>query len=365
MQVLFARPRLTIDITPLLEDQWTGIPVFTRRLVQALLRHGGVDLTFAHSLVRVPPALVLAALRMGTGSFLREALARAAPDERELIDPASPLLFPSVKGRQSVGGREASTVHDMSPLYMPEHHEAANVAWHLDHLGAELASDEAVFCASVATRTALLAAYPQAAAKARLLYQYVDWPDTFAALERNQPALRLGRYAAVVGTIEPRKNLQLLIAALAQPELARSRMRFVVIGRQGWLTGEFLAGLAPPVRERLLFSGFVSEFVKYRLLRGAAFLVYPSLYEGFGIPALEAMSLGKPVLAARSSSFPEVVGDAGVYFDPLSPSEFAAGFAELDTPSRLAELAPLARAQAARFGWQLMAAPVVAWVGER
>jgi glycosyltransferase involved in cell wall biosynthesis len=101
--------------------------------------------------------------------------------------------------------------------------------------------------------------------------------------------------------------------------------------------------------------------MKYRLLRHADFLVYPSVYEGFGIPALEAMSLGKPVLASMTSSFPEVIGDAGVFFDPLSVSEFAAAFAEISDQRKLAELAPRASAAATAFHWQRMAAPVVEW----
>jgi glycosyltransferase involved in cell wall biosynthesis len=136
----------------------------------------------------------------------------------------------------------------------------------------------------------------------------------------------------------------------------------VVIGKQGWNTGEFMETLNPADRERLLFCGFATEFLKYRLLRHAEFLVFPSIYEGFGIPALEAMSLGKPVLAAMTSSFPEVIGDAGVYFDPLSVTEFAAAFAEISDPQRLAELSPKALARAATFTWSRMAEPVVQWI---
>ena len=361
MQVLSTKPKVTIDIGPLFEDQWTGIPVFTRRLVQSLQRHGGVELEFAYNRARVPEAAVDAAIQMGSGSILREGFEHTAADAYGLIAPDSHVLFPTVKGYLSASGREASTVHDMSTLFMPENHEEANIAWHLDHLATELATDNAVFCVSEATRIALLAAFPSAAAKARLLYQYADWPDEFAAIERNQPAIRMGRYAVVVGTLEPRKNLRLLLDALEQPELKRSKIRFVVIGKKGWLIDQFLAEMAPEHRQRVVFSGFVSEYIKYRLIKAAAFMVYPSLYEGFGIPALEAMSLGKPVLAARTSSLPEIVGPAGVYFDPLSPSDFAAGFAELDNPRRIAELAPLAVQHAAAFGWERMAAPVVEW----
>jgi glycosyltransferase involved in cell wall biosynthesis len=76
---------------------------------------------------------------------------------------------------------------------------------------------------------------------------------------------------------------------------------------------------------------------------------------------VEAMSLGKPVLAAMTSSLPEVIGDAGVYFDPLSLSEFAAAFSEIVDARRLAELTPRALESAAAFNWQRMAAPIVEW----
>ena len=165
----------------------------------------------------------------------------------------------------------------------------------------------------------------------------------------------------MIGTIEPRKNLGLLIHALAEPEVAKLDLAFVALGKRGWLVDEFLAGLTPPQRERVIFSGFVSEFVKYRLIKGAQFLIFPSLCEGFGIPALEAMSLGKPVLASISASLPEVIGDAGVYFDPVSTREFAAALAEIANPLKLAELAPRAIRRNAEFTPERMSAPVVAW----
>ena len=149
---------------------------------------------------------------------------------------------------------------------------------------------------------------------------------------------------------------------MALPELRDSDLRFVIIGRKGWLVDDFLAELRPEDRERLIFSGFVTEFIKYRLLKAAEFLVYPSIYEGFGIPALEAMSLGKPVLASRTSSFPEVIGPAGIYFDPLSPTDFAAGLAELDHTHRQAELGALALEQSRAFGPERMARPVLDWL---
>jgi glycosyltransferase involved in cell wall biosynthesis len=359
------RSKLTLDIGPLLEDHWTGIPVFTRRLVRALTRHGGLDLEFAFNFVRFPPDRVLSAIRLGAGAYLREDFESRGSLDYDLVDPSAPLFYPSAKGAARRLAREASTVHDMSTLFMPENHEPANVAHHLDHLSAELASDEAVFCISQATRAALVTALPSVADKTRLIYQYVDWPEDFELMERNLAPPRLGRYAVVVGTLEPRKNLRLLIDALALPQVIRRNLNFVVIGKKGWLVDSFLEGLTAEQRKSLIFSGFVSEFVKYRLIKGAEFMVFPSLYEGFGIPALEAMSLGKPVLAARSSSLPEVIGDAGVYFDPLSISEFADALDEIADPLRIAELAPRAIERNAAFGPERMAAPVVDWANGR
>ncbi len=326
-----------------------------------MTRHGGVDVEFMFQLTRIPAPCVTAAIKAGTGVFLREQFESADTSRFQVADRTGPLFYPSVKDSFGVAAREASTVHDMSTLYMPEFHEESNISYHLDNISREILTDDAIFCISEATRAALVTAFPSVAHKTRLLYQYADWPESYALIERNLPALRLGPYAVVVGTIEPRKNLGLLLRALSTPELRRSPLRFVVIGRKGWKVDEFLAELPVDARERLLFSGFVSEFTKYRLIKGSEFLIFPSFYEGFGIPALEAMSLGKPVLASWSSSLPEVVGDAGVFFDPLSVTDFASAFTTIAHPHKLAELSPLATSLSAAFNWQRMAAPVVEW----
>ena len=179
------RPRLTVDVTPLLDDQWTGIPVFTRRLIQALLHDGRLDVHFAFAQVAIPASDVLAAIQLGTGTALRDALHRLTAGSSAAIDRRTHLLFPSVKKLGGTTVHEASTLHDMTTLFMPENHSEANVAHHIEPLRAELASDEIVFCTSEATQAAVITAFPSVSAKTRVLYQYVDWPAEFAALERN------------------------------------------------------------------------------------------------------------------------------------------------------------------------------------
>ena len=362
MHPLRHKPPLTLDIGPLLDTNWTGIPVFTWRLAKALLSNGELEVTFACNLIRAPAERVLEAIRFGEGGYLAAEFLRQTLDDLRTVDPASPVLYCSNKGRCSgLLTREASTVHDMTTLFMPDTHDEGNIAHHLDHLEAELMTDEAIFCISEATRASLTCAAPSVARRIRLLPQYVDWPQAFELVDRNLPTSRPRPYALVIGTIEPRKNLRLLLDSLADARVARNPIAFVVLGKRGWLVDDFLKQLPPESRTRLVFTGFVSEFVKYRLLKGAQFLILPSLCEGFGIPALEALSLGKPVLASRSSSLPEVVGDAGVYFDPISVSEFAAALDEISDPRKLNELSPRALERSAMFSPERMAAPVVAW----
>jgi glycosyltransferase involved in cell wall biosynthesis len=198
-------------------------------------------------------------------------------------------------------------------------------------------------------------------AKTRVLYQYADWPAAFEAMDRNLPIPKLGRYAVVIGTLEPRKNLSLLLESLSEPAIRNSDLRFVVVGRKGWKVDAFMVKLTPKERDRVIFSGFVSEFVKYRLLKHCEFLVFPSLYEGFGIPALEAMLLGKPVLASMTSSFPEVIGKAGTYFDPCSTTDFATAFQDIADPRKQAELGAHARSHAAQFSAQAMGRTLAEW----
>jgi glycosyltransferase involved in cell wall biosynthesis len=356
--------RLTLDIGPLLDNQWTGIPVFTRRLAEALLRDGRIDLSFSFNLTRIRNSTVEAAMKAGTGTFLRQDYEDYAYGDCRPVDPGEPILYPSVKKAYCMGAREASVVHDISTLVMPENHEAANVSHHLDDIVHELGSNETTFCVSEATKFALETYFPSLAGRTTLLYQYADWPPEFRTMDRNLPHLKIGRYAVVVGTIEPRKNLAILLRALSQPALDRSDLKFVIIGKVGWLVESFLNELTPAQKARLIFSGFVSEFMKYRLIAHADFMVFPSFYEGFGIPALEALSLGKPVLASKTSSFPEVIGSAGLYFDPVSAEALADCLARMTHEATLAQLASEAEAQSRQFNWRRMADPVAKWAAQ-
>lgn len=166
--------------------------------------------------------------------------------------------------------------------------------------------------------------------------------------------LRPGEYFLCVGTLEPRKNLQLALRAYARLSAAiRARYPLVIVGMSGWRVEELTTQLQQAVaggQVRLL--GYQDDQSVAELLAGARLLVFPSLYEGFGLPVLEAMASGTPVLLTRSSALPEVAGPAGTYIDAQDESDCASAIQRLiDDQAYWQEQrdAGLLRAQA--FSW--------------
>jgi alpha-1,3-rhamnosyl/mannosyltransferase len=163
-----------------------------------------------------------------------------------------------------------------------------------------------------------------------------------------------GGYVLSVGTLEPRKNLSTLFAAYAGlPQALRKRYPLVVAGMKGWGV-EGLMKSAQELIERgeLVLLGYVADELIPPLYAGAAAFCYPSRYEGFGLPALEAMASGVPVLTSNKTSLPEVVGDAGLMVDPDDVDAMRESLRELlEDRVRAAELGERGLARAQTFSW--------------
>lgn len=131
--------------------------------------------------------------------------------------------------------------------------------------------------------------------------------------------LTYGKYLLAVGTLEPRKNLSLALRAYARlPKHVREHCPLVLVGMKGWLTSSLEKQLAPMLRSgEVKQLGYLTREELAYVISGATSLVYPSVYEGFGLPPLEAMASGVPVIASNVSSIPEVVGDTGILINPL------------------------------------------------
>ena len=175
--------------------------------------------------------------------------------------------------------------------------------------------------------------------------QREDPKDVFERLRVTQP------YVLSVGTLEPRKNLVRLVRAYRQVAPDVPHM-LVLTGARGWHAEALDAELARPGAGTIVRTNDVSDEELDALFRGADVFAYPSLYEGFGLPVLEAMARGVPTLASNVSSLPQVAGDAALLVDPTDVSEIAEGLARLLTETGLADdLRHRGLQRAATFTW--------------
>ncbi|MGI5828513.1 MAG: glycosyltransferase family 4 protein [Patescibacteria group bacterium] len=165
-------------------------------------------------------------------------------------------------------------------------------------------------------------------------------------------------YILYIGTLQPRKNLERLIEAFAnlKKDSQNRMLKLVVVGKKGWLYQSIFTKVKElKVLGEVIFTGFVSDYEKFELLRYAEVFVLPSLYEGFGIPVLEAMTAGVPVLASKVSSLPEVGGDAISYIsNPESVVEIEKKLSEvlqLSEDKKL-EIINKQKRQAQKFSWE-------------
>ncbi len=159
-------------------------------------------------------------------------------------------------------------------------------------------------------------------------------------------------YLFAVGTIHPRKNYERLVDAFAR--LGKPDLKLLICGKPSWKSGE-AADLVRRLglQDRVRFLGNLPTGTMRSLMKGARVFVFPSLYEGFGIPPLEAFALGTPVAASSASSIPEVTGDAALLFDPLSTEDIGSAIRRLiDEPGLSTEFVRRGRERLSGFSWE-------------
>ena len=253
-----------------------------------------------------------------------------------------------------MGMKITATIFDMSCWICPEYHTAKNVAATRRYGEKILKACDGLIAISAHARRDAMEILKIPAERIRAIHPGVAEPFFAATAE---DARRVGAkyelhgpYLLFVGCIEPRKNVPNLIRAYRRlPESVRRDAELVVAGPFGW-AGEEVRGMLGGGGVRYL--GYVPEGDLPGLYGGAAALAYPSYYEGFGLPAAQAMAAGVPVIASNRSCLPEVVGDAGLLVDPASVEELSEAMERVLTRPELArELAAAGRARAARFHW--------------
>jgi glycosyltransferase involved in cell wall biosynthesis len=244
--------------------------------------------------------------------------------------------------------RLTGTLFDMTTSLMPEVHTPGNVRAEGAYQDRVLKRADGIIAISESAKNDAVRLLGLDPGRIEVIYPGID--ERFF---HDQPAKRPKPYLLYVGTIEPRKNLDTLLDAwLALPSDSRESHDLMIAGPRGWASERTVArldsGIAGVVR-----AGYIPERDLPSLFAGASVFVYPSLYEGFGLPPAQAMAAGVPVITSNVSSLPEVVGDAGILIEPKDALALRDAMQRLLTsPSERELLGRRGRERAARFSWK-------------
>lgn len=356
-------PMIGVDLRALVPTP-TGIGVYTRSLLLELAKLGSFHYRgLAHRPPREAETLTAAGIESEAdpaplGVIWQQLKLPKRLDRGDLDLFWSPLM--TLPLRCPVPA--VATVHDLTAILMPENHRF-KVRWSIfPFLRPSLERADRLVAVSQATADDLAFHFPQVAKKIRVVHSGVDpefRPGTRETIEATRDEIDApDGYILYAGTLEPRKNLGAVLDAWealraddpGQPPL-------VLVGPYGWGSRDMMRRLESLAPLGVKVLGHVDREKLVRVFQAATVFVYPSFYEGFGLPAAEAMACGIPTVVSNVSSLPEVVGDAGLQVEPTDPGELMSALRSLlESPARREELRGRSLERATRFRWERTAA---------
>lgn len=356
----------------------TGIGQYTKSLAEHLIASGEVDLNIFYLAawsreIRTQPLRSVTPIK----SFIKKVVPHAylitralqgrvfhaGAQRRRVSVYHEPNFLP-----HAFSGPTVITAHDLSWIRFPETHPPKRVEIMNRLFPPSLARADHVITDARFTRDEIIQEFGVPGDRitsiplaARSIFRPRSGPECSATLAANSLSYR--SFILCVGTLEPRKNLEFVIRSYAQmPDAFRSQWPLVIVGMKGWLTSSLESLMQPMVTSgQVRPLGFTSETDLAALYASARMLVYPSLYEGFGLPPLEAMASGTPVIVSDRSTLPEVVGDAGMLVDPSDEPALRQAMERLTGDSETwNRLSVASLTQASKFSWSRCAAETLA-----
>lgn len=377
--------RIGIDIRCLAEGKRTGVEEYTLALLQELFLHDRENeyVLFFNAWQRKGPDLAWVAeypnVALKTFHFPNKLLNLALwylnfPKLDRLVGGTDIFFLPNLNfAAVSRKTKLVVTAHDLSFELFPETFSWKQRLWHyLVNFRQLVRRADRVIAVSQSTKGDLITEYQVPAEKILVVPSGID--RRFRRMDRNDPDLMRVkekyhlpyRFILFLGTFEPRKNIGALIRSYQVLQRSGNetlkKYDLVLAGTRGWECDDiFRMYEASPCRERIHLPGFIADEDKVALYNLASVFVYPSFYEGFGFPPLEAMACGTPVIVSHSSALPEVVGAAGLMIDPYQPDELYQALASvLGNQVLMTDLAEKGLKQAESFSWERSARDTLA-----
>ncbi len=351
--------RIAIDASRCTVPRVTGTENYAIQLIRALIRHNTTHRLTLYFRDQPKPDLfptsplvqqqIIPFKRAWTHLRFAAALWRDKPDVTFVPAHTLPFVFP---------GRAIVTVHDLGFKYFPQAHpprQRLYLDW-TTRYSAKRAT--AILADSQATANDLHHFYGTSADKVHIVYPGVDKPFVTDIEVVRQKYKLPQRYFLFIGTLQPRKNIERLVQAYAlwHKQNPTDTAGLVLAGGKGWL---YDPAWATEV-EGIHLTGYIDDVDKGAIYAGALALVFPSLYEGFGFPVLEAMYCGTPVIASNTSSLPELVGDAGLLVNPLDVEAIANAMSQLSNDETLRHaLSQAGYNQTPNFTWDTAASQLL------
>ena len=356
--------RIAIDARALL-PQSTGIGTYTRSIATALSDRPGVSIGL-FSPRRLPdgqndgPWTVHADSHPSGMLWTQTTLASRARDWGADVLLSALTIGPAA----SPGPPFVSVVHDLTAWTHPEWHARKTVVGFVPLWERTVERASRFLCVSEATARELVEAYPETRPRVRVARNGLDPgfspapPSGDSERTRRQHAGG-ERFILYLGTLEPRKNVETLVLACERLwAKRRSRPDLVLAGGVGWKSAGLLRRIGrSPYRDKIHVIGYATREMAVDLYRAAEAFVYPSLAEGFGLPPLEAMACGAPVVVSTAEALVEVCGDAALYAPPRDAGELARQIERaLEDPDVRQRLRAAGPARASQFTWEAAAA---------